>query len=590
MRRDRRDASLVVALRGAAALSAILFVLYVAFAARDVMFGDGPELTAAAIANTVAHPPGYPLWIVLGHLASLVPFGTPAFRVNASASFYHALTAGIVYLTAFVLVRRQLAALVAALLVALDSPLYVSWSLQAEVFSLNDLFAAAIVFVCVLWTVEPQRWRLIVPLAALFGLALSNHQSLILLAPLPFWPLSLSWKIVRADPKAPLVIAAAAALLPIAFVLPYAHTLLVSQHLEGWHFGAARDLAQLRDLIGRRAYGGFNLVPRAEDQGGNAFERLIALAVADGWPLAVMVLGAVVALLQRRRGSVLAVLIVLFPLLAFCAVANIAVTDPLLRATFQRFGLLSLTALAPFSAYAVARIAWIGVAVALAAAAVTLPKLSLAAAHGPRVLFNDIARALPERAILMTAGDPVDQPPVYFQRIEGWRPDVTVVAYGLLDLPEYITALRDTLSVPPAAGMPYAPQARRDLLVYANRERPFYTTGERGIHAPGPRYHPSVYGVVSRMVENGSHADVARRFRIETALESSPGYGDVPGDRWRTNGFGSTVREYYAGGFFSTGYDAELLGNSKAALYWYERAREYFNDPMIDARIKALKG
>ncbi|MBV8374447.1 MAG: DUF2723 domain-containing protein [Candidatus Eremiobacteraeota bacterium] len=569
-------------------MSAAVFVLYLVLAARDVMFGDGPELTAAAIDNTVAHPPGYPLWIVLGHLAALIPLGAPAFRVNATASFYHALTAGIVYLTAFALVRRQLAALFAAVLVALDSPLYVSWSLQAEVFSLNDLFAAAIVFVCVLWAADPRRWRLIVPLAALFGFGLSNHQSLVLLAPLPLWPLYCSRNVIRGDPQASLVIAASAVLAPIAFMLPYVHTLAASEALRGWHFGAARTLAELRDLIERRAYGGFNLVPRAEDQGGNVFDRLIAFASADGWPLAVMLAGAAVALLQRRRESVLALLIVLFPLVAFCAIANIAVADPLLRATFQRFGLLSLTALAPFAAYMVLRFEWIGVGVALVAACFTLPKLSLANAHGPRVLFEDISQALPARAILVTAGDPVDQPPVYFQRIEHWRRDVTVVAYGLLDLRAYVVALRESMAVPDAVGLPYAPQARRDLLAYANRERPFYTTGERAIHAPGPRYHPDVYGVVSRMVENGSHSDLARRFRIETALESAPGYGDVPSDRWWTNGFGSSVREYYAGGFFSAGYDAELLGNRIAAKYWYERAREYFNDPMIAARIKAL--
>jgi Protein of unknown function (DUF2723) len=235
MRRDRHDASgIVAALPGAAGVSIGVLALYLALAARDVMFGDGPELVTAAITNTVAHPPGYPLWIVLGHLASLVPIGTPAFRVNASACAYHALTAGLVYLTAFVLVRRQLAALFAALLVALDSPLFVSWSLQAEVFSLNDLFAAAIVFVCVLWAADPHRWRLVLVVAALFGFGLSNHQSLVLLAPLPLWTLYCSRTAIRNDRHAAAVVAASAAVLVVAFAVPYLHTLLVSQQLSGW--------------------------------------------------------------------------------------------------------------------------------------------------------------------------------------------------------------------------------------------------------------------------------------------------------------------------------------------------------------------
>ncbi len=572
----------------AAGVSTLVFVVYVALAARDVMFGDGPELTAAAITNTVAHPPGYPLWIMLGHVVSLIPVGTLAFRVNLTACFYHALTVGLVYLSAFVLVRQQLAALVAALALALGSPLFVSWSLQAEVFSLNDFFAAAIVFVCLLWLSDPRRWRLVFVLALLFGLGLSNHQSLILLAPLPLWPLYRSRKEIRSDPRASLVLAASVIIAPLAFVLPYAHTLLVSQHLTRWHFGAARSLSELRDLIERRAYGGFNLVPRAEDQGGTAADRLVAMASADGWPLALMLLGAMMVSFRRRCAAIVAALIVLFPLIAFCLMANIAVADPLLRATFQRFALLSLTALAPFSAYAVCGFEGIAIVVVLAAALFTVPKLSLANAHGPSVLFNDIGRALPAHAILMTAGDPVDQPPVYFQNVEHWRPDVTVVTFGLLDLPDYVEQLQTELSVPAGVGMPYPPQTRRDLLVDANRQRPFYTTGERGIHAPGPRDHPVAEGVVSRMVDNASRIDAAQRYRVEAALQSAPGYGDVTAERWLSNGFGEAVREYYAGGFFSTGYDAELLGDKKTALYWYERARAYSNNPIIAARINAL--
>jgi hypothetical protein len=301
-----------------------------------------------------------------------------------------------------------------------------------------------------------------------------------------------------------------------------------------------------------------------------------------------MLVGTGIAVARRRRESVLAMLVIVFPLLTFCAVANIAVTDPLLRATFQRFGLLSLTALAPFAAYALVGFEWIGLGIALVAAAFALPKLSLADVHGPRVLLTDISRALPPRSILMTAGDPVDQPPVYFQRVERWRPDVTVVTYGLLDLRAYVEALRTTIPVPAAVGMPYLPQVRRDLLVFANRRRPFYTTGERGIHAPGPRYHPEVYGVVSRMVDNAQRGDLQTHYRLETALESAPNYGNVSADRWQSNGFGIAVREYYAGGFFSTGYDAERLGDRRAALYWYEKAKQYFSDPIIDARINAL--
>jgi hypothetical protein len=114
--------------------------------------------------------------------------------------------------------------------------------------------------------------------------------------------------------------------------------------------------------------------------------------------------------------------------------------------------------------------------------------------------------------------------------------------------------------------------ATRDLLASANAKRPFYVVGERGIHAPGPANRPSTEGTVSRMIGTRESAELQRHYRAETALQSAPGYADVAVDSWKSNGFGTAVREYYAGGFFSTGYDAERLGDIPSARYWYEAA------------------
>jgi len=51
-------------------------VLYFLTAARDIVVGDSPELIMAAVTLGVAHAPGYPLFTMLGHLFSLLPFGS----------------------------------------------------------------------------------------------------------------------------------------------------------------------------------------------------------------------------------------------------------------------------------------------------------------------------------------------------------------------------------------------------------------------------------------------------------------------------------------------------------------------------------
>jgi len=585
----------------AAATSACAFVLYAALAARDVMFGDGPELTAAAVLDGVAHPPGYPLWVMLGHAASLLPLGTLPFRVNLTACAYHALAVGLIFASAFALVRRYAPALFAAALLAVASPLFVTWSLQAEVFSLNDLFAAAIVLLCLLWLDDAAHWRLALPLAALFGLGLSNHQTLLLLAPLPLWA---AWCGRDALPRGKRAIAGigiAAGVFLAGFALPYLHALAASQHLRGWFLGAAPDLPRLIDLIDRRAYGFFNLVPGAADRGGSVVDHTRVLVATAGWPYAFVACGIAGLAVRRQYRRLVFALLVVAALLAFCSVASIDVSQEMDRSVFERFGLLPLVALAPFSACAILlaeallrdpRVRGVvTAAVAIAAivvALVKLPSLSLADVHDARRLYTDIGRALPPHAILLTAGDAVDLPPLYFAAVEGWRPDVTLVTYGFLNSASYREWLGQTLVVPPISGADIAPQARRDVLVRANPGRPFYVTGERPAHAPGPFYYARVDGVVSQMIPNAQRVDVRRHYAVETALQLAPGYADVTSDPARSNGFVWEVREYYAGGFFSTGYDAERLRDFASARVWYQRAAAYSNDPLIRERLDRL--
>src|SRR5215467_4706692 len=68
-------------------VAAAVAMLYVMTAARDLVFGDTPELVTAAITLGIPHPPGYPLFTMLGHLFSLLPAGALPFRVHLLAVF-----------------------------------------------------------------------------------------------------------------------------------------------------------------------------------------------------------------------------------------------------------------------------------------------------------------------------------------------------------------------------------------------------------------------------------------------------------------------------------------------------------------------
>ncbi len=115
----------------AAAVFAAAGLLYFLTAARDIVVGDTPELITAAVTLGVAHPPGYPLFTMLGHLFSLLPFGSIPFRVNLLAVMCHALTVSVIFFTALRLTRSHLAAAISALILMVNT-IFWRWSLAVR--------------------------------------------------------------------------------------------------------------------------------------------------------------------------------------------------------------------------------------------------------------------------------------------------------------------------------------------------------------------------------------------------------------------------------------------------------------------------
>jgi transmembrane protein TMEM260 (protein O-mannosyltransferase) len=75
----------------AGAVFLVALVVYSWTLAPTVTLTDSGELILAAYGLGVAHPPGVPLWVMLAHLASLVPVGNVAMRINFSSAVFAAL-------------------------------------------------------------------------------------------------------------------------------------------------------------------------------------------------------------------------------------------------------------------------------------------------------------------------------------------------------------------------------------------------------------------------------------------------------------------------------------------------------------------
>ncbi len=141
---------------------------------------DTAEFQRVVPSLGLAHPTGYPLYILAGWLWSQLPLGgTPAWRLNFFSAATAALAVGAVYVAARALGQRLVVAAAAALALATS---FTFWSQAtiAEVYGLAALLQALLLLALLCWRAE--RWPLW-PVGLLLGLGLAHHRTIVLLLP-----------------------------------------------------------------------------------------------------------------------------------------------------------------------------------------------------------------------------------------------------------------------------------------------------------------------------------------------------------------------------------------------------------------------
>jgi hypothetical protein len=153
-------------------------------------WGDGAKFQYIAQVWGIPHTTGYPLYIPLTRLFSLLPFGDVAYRVNLLSAVCAAAAAGCLALAAGQVTRDRLPALgpeaqvgaaVAALMLAF-SPIFWSQAVVAEVYALNALFVALCLGLLLCWR-QTGRTAAMYAFLLVYGLSFSHHLSMILLLP-----------------------------------------------------------------------------------------------------------------------------------------------------------------------------------------------------------------------------------------------------------------------------------------------------------------------------------------------------------------------------------------------------------------------
>lgn len=163
------------------ALALVAFVVYVRTLTPGVLDGDSGEWQYMANILGIPHSTGYPLYILLAKLTTLLPLGNHAWRVNLFSALCATATIPIVYLLAQRVGRSRMAAIISALFFAFMPTLWASATI-AEVYALNTLLVALTLWFAIRFF-DNGNARDLYLMALCFGLALTNHRIAFFIAP-----------------------------------------------------------------------------------------------------------------------------------------------------------------------------------------------------------------------------------------------------------------------------------------------------------------------------------------------------------------------------------------------------------------------
>jgi Protein of unknown function (DUF2723) len=369
----------------AGAVFVATLLLYSWTLAPTVTLTDSGELIVVAHGLGVAHPPGFPLWIIFAHLASLVPLGNVAVRINFASALFAALASAMLTLvvaelmiTASYLIgpkRRGKGAqrgkkaspyapsggkdgdsgggrllvlapaLGAGLLMGFSRTLW-SYATIAEVYTLNTLLICVVFFLMLRWrrSIIADRRQIGAPLegghsrpadtahdvllyaaALVFGLALGvHHVSVALILP------ALAVIVYRTEglrffTSRRLVYAALISV--AALVAIYAYLPLAAAHTPVINWGTPRSLQEIWWHVTGRQYRVFlSFTPKLMGEQSLEFFRLLLREFGLSWlPLAlVFAFAGFTSVFKRDRTTFWFLLLVVIADLAYAFSYEIA--------------------------------------------------------------------------------------------------------------------------------------------------------------------------------------------------------------------------------------------------------------------------
>jgi len=431
---------------GAGLVAALTFALYLATQAPGLYYTDTGELAAAAATWGVAHPTGYPLFTLIAHVWTLLPWPSVIGGLNVLAAVFMALASGTLV---FVLLRvlawsapslgpqRSLAVAVAGAGLFAFGPTTWAQTTAIEVYGLQTLL-----FVCtLLFTLRSGSGDLRDTTLAgfFFGLMLANHLSSVMLAPGLFllwwygrqqqrpWRADLPWLLVPSllgPALYALLPLRSAANPPINWGMVHRDWHAFWYHVRGTQFG----VWMFSDDDAMRV--------NAEIFADLASQALLYV----GW---IAVVAGIVILMRRQRSLLAALLVMMAGNLVISLGYAIPDIDAYFLPSLVVLTILAVVAVGSAVSRLPSRWTWSVVLLPVVAVALHLP----AQDHRDHVAVEaytrwTLANVEPRAIVITRQWDVLCSAFWYLQTVEGFRPDVAMIDKELLRRTWYLPYLQ----------------------------------------------------------------------------------------------------------------------------------------------------
>ena len=420
---------------GPALVAAVALIVYLRTLLPGMAFDDWGEMQTVPHVLGVAHPTGYPTYVLLAWAWSLLPIGEVAFRANLLSAVCAALALGVGASAAQRLGVRPVIAAPMLLATGLVGSIWLA-STVAEVNPLHLLLMALLIDRTLAWG-DGRRLRDLALGGLLIGLGVGNHALTLFVA--PWLVLAALWEgrsTLRQHPAWLLAPAGAALAGAMVYLyVPLAASLdppLVYNRPVTWD--AFRFLVTGEQF---RAQYSTLLTPDGIAIFGDALPRLGRLAVASA-SVVLPILGVVGAVALARRRPAIAAALGAVVLVGCYTWANYLELEHYLLVPWLVTGMLGAVALeavarrlergidgraGAMAGYATAALA---VVLAVGLGALNLGAVDRSGDRSAEIFADEVLDALPPDAAILTYWS-ASTPLWHATHVEGRRPDVLVV-------------------------------------------------------------------------------------------------------------------------------------------------------------------